>query len=78
MAVSLAACGNKGGGSADVDLENLSSDAELTVDIWDSNQLEGLRQIADEWSAETGVADSYLCMDCMASDFSVPRKNSRI
>ena len=27
----------------------------LVVDIWDNNQLEGLRQIADEWSAKSGV-----------------------
>ena len=27
----------------------------LTVNIWDNNQLEGLRKIADEWSAKTGV-----------------------
>ncbi len=28
---------------------------ELNVAIWDNNQLPGLRQIADEWSAKTGV-----------------------
>lgn len=27
----------------------------LVVNIWDNNQLEGLRAIADEWSAKTGV-----------------------
>lgn len=28
---------------------------ELNVAIWDNNQLPGLRQIADEWTAKTGV-----------------------
>ena len=28
---------------------------ELQVNIWDNNQLAGLQQIADEWSAESGV-----------------------
>ena len=32
-----------------------TSGAALTVDIWDNNQLEGLRKIADDWSAKTGV-----------------------
>ena len=27
----------------------------LVVNIWDNNQLEGLRQIADEWTEKTGV-----------------------
>ena len=29
--------------------------SELQVNIWDNNQLAGLQQIADEWSAESGV-----------------------
>ena len=32
-----------------------NSGKTLTVNIWDNNQLEGLRKIADEWSAKTGV-----------------------
>lgn len=31
------------------------STSELQVNIWDNNQLAGLQQIADEWSAESGV-----------------------
>ena len=33
----------------------LNPDAVLEVNIWDNNQLAGLRAIADEWSARTGV-----------------------
>jgi multiple sugar transport system substrate-binding protein len=29
--------------------------SEIQVNIWDNNQLAGLQQIADEWSAESGV-----------------------
>ncbi|MDO5701835.1 MAG: extracellular solute-binding protein, partial [Lachnospiraceae bacterium] len=31
------------------------STGELQVNIWDNNQLAGLQEIADAWSAETGV-----------------------
>ena len=31
------------------------STSELQVNIWDNNQLAGLQEIADEWSAESGV-----------------------
>jgi multiple sugar transport system substrate-binding protein len=68
MTFSLAACGG-GSGAADVsnNKEAASSTAasesgetayttdELLVDIWDSNQLAGLQQIADEWSETSGV-----------------------
>lgn len=54
--VSLAACGGSGNnGNVDVKLDDLDSSATLEVDIWDSNQLDGLREIANEWSKETGV-----------------------
>lgn len=54
--VSLAACGGSGSnGNVDVKLDDLDSSATLEVDIWDSNQLDGLREIANEWSKETGV-----------------------
>ncbi|MBQ7993133.1 MAG: sugar ABC transporter substrate-binding protein [Solobacterium sp.] len=53
LAVSLTGCGssdsssnNSGGGSTD----------KLIVNIWDNNQREGLQKIADEWSADSGVA----------------------
>jgi multiple sugar transport system substrate-binding protein len=68
MTFSLAACGSNSG-AADVsnNKEAASSTAasesgetayttnELLVDIWDSNQLAGLQQIADEWSETSGV-----------------------
>ncbi len=46
MALTLTACGN-GGASG--------SDNTITVNIWDNNQVAGLRQIAEEWSATSGV-----------------------
>ena len=49
MAFSLVACGNKDGGSSSGD-PNV-----LTVNIWDSNQQEGLQKIADKWSETSGV-----------------------
>ena len=32
-----------------------NSGAVLEVSIWDNNQLDGLSQIIDDWSAKTGV-----------------------
>jgi multiple sugar transport system substrate-binding protein len=68
MTFSLAACGsNSGAADASNNKEAASSTAasesgetayttdELLVDIWDSNQLAGLQQIADEWSETSGV-----------------------
>jgi multiple sugar transport system substrate-binding protein len=67
MALSLAACGggssnNNGGGSDTPATQANSGDSaggftakELQVNIWDNNQLAGLQQIADEWSATSGV-----------------------
>lgn len=63
MTLSLAACGgdsgNGGGGSsepAEVSLDPSSFTAkELTVNIWDNNQLAGLQQIADKWTETSGV-----------------------
>ena len=71
MTISLAACGGSGSGSsapaqggtaaeeteAEAPAETTAdgSGKTLVVNIWDNNQLEGLRQIADEWSAKTGV-----------------------
>ena len=42
-------------GTATAETAGLSSNAVLEVNIWDNNQLAGLRKIADEWSAKTGV-----------------------
>ena len=57
MAASLAACGGSSGGAATGGGASggSSSSGELQVNIWDNNQLAGLQQIADEWSAESGV-----------------------
>jgi multiple sugar transport system substrate-binding protein len=68
MTFSLAACGSSSGAAdASNNKEATSSTAasesgetayttdELLVDIWDSNQLAGLQQIADEWSETSGV-----------------------
>ena len=57
MAASLAACGgSSGGATTDGGASGgSSSSGELQVNIWDNNQLAGLQQIADEWSAESGV-----------------------
>lgn len=61
MALSLVACGGSGGTTAndtpvEVDLSGNYTVDSLTVNIWDSNQQAGLQQIADEWSAISGVA----------------------
>lgn len=64
MTLSLAACGggdsgNGGGGSsepAEVNQDPSSFTAkELTVNIWDNNQLAGLQKIADKWTETSGV-----------------------
>ena len=67
MTISLTACGGSGS-TADTPAQEGTAAEEtateapadnsgktLTVNIWDNNQLEGLRAIADEWSAKTGV-----------------------
>lgn len=46
MSLTLTACGD-GGASG--------GDNTITVNIWDNNQVAGLRQIAEEWSAKSGV-----------------------
>ncbi|MBQ6388426.1 MAG: sugar ABC transporter substrate-binding protein [Mogibacterium sp.] len=57
MALSLAACG----GNTDTSTSEAEPTADgyttdtLTVNIWDSNQQEGLQKIADEWSEQSGV-----------------------
>ncbi|MGX8715068.1 MAG: ABC transporter substrate-binding protein [Lachnospiraceae bacterium] len=68
MALSLAACGggSSNGGSSTPETKAADSTnsgtadggftaKELQVNIWDNNQLAGLQQIADEWSATSGV-----------------------
>ncbi|MBR4211979.1 MAG: sugar ABC transporter substrate-binding protein, partial [Oscillibacter sp.] len=59
MTASLAACGGGattgGGESADNTASTGGGSASLQVAIWDNNQLAGLKEIADAWSAESGV-----------------------
>ena len=43
-----------------------NSGKTLTVNIWDNNQLEGLRKIADEWSAKTGVKVCQMSSGCIS------------
>lgn len=47
MLLTMAGCGGGGGGSSDSNT--------ITVALWDENQRAGLQQIADAWSAESGV-----------------------
>ena len=63
MVLSLAACGGGSGASSSSGsapaADSGSSDAAggtLQVNIWDNNQLAGIQEIADAWSAESGVA----------------------
>ncbi|MBR7015959.1 MAG: extracellular solute-binding protein, partial [Lachnospiraceae bacterium] len=79
MAVSLAACGggsasstapaataggseSTAGGSAGSSSSGYTV-SELKVNIWDNNQKAGLQQIADEWTAESGVKVSIEVVD---------------
>ena len=57
MALSLAACGGGGGsGGGDASGGSGGGSTTLQVNIWDNNQLAGLQQIANEWSAESGIS----------------------
>ncbi len=70
MALALVACGgsssNSGttggdsstGGAAATGTAGEYTTDSLTVNIWDNNQLAGLQEIADDWSAESGVSVS--------------------
>ena len=67
MVLTLGACGGSGSsgaasnaGAANAAATSGNADggfttSELTVNIWDNNQLKGLQQIADEWTATSGV-----------------------
>lgn len=60
MALSLAACGSSAPAASDPsasasDKEKSYTAKQLVVDIWDNAQLDGLKQIADEWSERSGV-----------------------
>ena len=74
MAVSLAACGGgsasstapaatAGGSESTAASSSGYTVSELKVNIWDNNQKAGLQQIADEWTAESGVKVSIEVVD---------------
>ena len=50
MTLSLTACGGGGNGAQDRDSGN-----SLTVAIWDNNQLSGLKEIINDFTAQSGV-----------------------
>ena len=52
MCTSLSACG----GSENSDSSGNNSSNQLSVSIWDNNQLPGLRQLMDDFTNETGIA----------------------
>lgn len=68
MAVSLCACGSSDSGKDETaaasktettgsneTTDTAASGDVIHVNIWDSNQLDGLQTIADEWSEESGI-----------------------
>lgn len=65
MVLSLAACGGSSSSSDSSGGDSASSDSSgggsggsgtaLEVRIWDNNQLAGLQEIADEWTATSGI-----------------------
>ena len=69
MVFSLAGCGSSSSGNASSgdgaaasttaaagsDSSSGYSTDKITINIWDSNQQEGLQQIADDWTAKSGV-----------------------
>ena len=72
MAIGLMACGGSGStsesASASADTEETQLTGEysvdsLTVNIWDNAQLEGLQEIADDWTQISGVAVNIEVID---------------
>ena len=70
MVASLAACGSSSSSSSSTSTDSASSDgastptvSELSVAIWDNNQLAGLQKIADEWTETSGVKVTFQVMD---------------
>lgn len=65
MVVSLTACGGNGSGNSGQDQGNSDSgkgSGKLKVAIWDNLQLDGLQQIADEWSKTSGYDVDFQVM----------------
>ncbi len=79
MTLSLAACG---GGANGAGGKGKDSGNSLTVAIWDNNQLPGLKEIMDDFTAISGVSvevqvvpwDQYWTLleaNCRAGNFSI-------
>ncbi len=64
----LSGCGSSSGESA-ASAENAesstagSSAEKITINIWDSNQKDGIQQIADEWTKKSGIPVSIEVID---------------
>ena len=71
LVLSLAACGGSSGassggssgGSSSGDSGSAAASGTLQINIWDNNQLAGLQEIADAWSAESGVTAKINVVD---------------
>ena len=63
MSLSLMACGSNDSSTPSSSSSSGSASNSLTVNIWDSNQQEGLQQIADEWSAISGISAKIEVVD---------------
>ena len=76
MTLSLAACG---GGANGAGGKGKDSGNSLTVAIWDNNQLPGLKEIMDDFTAISGVSvevqvvpwDQYRRREHRAGNFSI-------
>lgn len=65
LCLSLAACGGSSSGSSSSASSGAASGSvkELKINIWDNNQRAGLQQIADEWTAKSGIKVSIEVVD---------------
>ena len=83
MTASLAACGGSGSSDKSSDTKEESQDTgkSLVVAIWDSNQEPGLREIMDDFTAETGIdvdiqitpwRDDWTMLEAAATGGSMP------
>lgn len=68
LCLSLAACGGSSSSASSSSSSGSASAApgsvkELKINIWDNNQRAGLQQIADEWTAKSGIKVSIEVVD---------------
>ena len=67
MVLSMAACG--GGGGSDGGADGSGSAASggstdtLEMRVWDGDQVNGLREICDEWTAQSGIKVNLQAMN---------------